>query len=138
LRSGRLKGIDDLAGRDPRSNAVDRPKQNSTFGVDNEDGWAGYAAALVRIEDSPIPHHPAIGVAQNPKRQVELAAQRFGPARLVDGDRDQIGARGADLGVMIPIIRQLADTERSPEAAIEEHDEPAASGKGRQARWDPG
>jgi len=59
---------------------------------------------------------------------MQLSAQFLRLARLVHGDRDELRAGRAKRFVMVPVIRQLAETERSPVTAIEEDDEAAGSG----------
>lgn len=80
------------------------------------------------VENIPLLHGEAIGVTQNRERESKLAAKAFRLLGAIDGDCDDIGSGGANLIVVIAIVRQLAEAKWSPVPAIkEEHDGPAGS-----------
>ena len=87
--------------------------------IDDEYCRLGNATLLLGIIDAPIFDHLPFGIAQNRKRQPEFAPHSFGFDRWIDGYGHHIGPGRADFCVMIAVIRQLAETEWSPGAAIE-------------------
>jgi hypothetical protein len=57
--------------------------------------------------------------------------------RLIDRDCDEVRAGGTDLRIDVAVFRQLAETERSPLAAVKHHHDPARRSQRREAPWRP-
>jgi hypothetical protein len=112
------------------SHAVDRGETHAPLAVEHERGRHGDAPLLERVEQIPVAHHLPLDVAPNWEGHAQRPPQMLGALRLIHrqgGDaisRPQKGVR------TVAIIRQLADAEGSPVAAVENQD---ARSQGRQA-----
>ena len=104
--------------------------------VDDEDGRLSNAASLGGVVEIPGLDDSAFGVAQHWKRQREVKTQGFGLGGWVYRDSRYVCAGGLDLRVMVAVVRQLAEAESSPVAAIEEEDQGALGEQCRQVPRD--
>lgn len=105
------------------ANAVDRGEDHLAIRVDDEDRRPGDSAELTWIKDIPCLDEAAIGVAQDAKGQLKVAAETFRAFGAVDGDRDDVGSRRPNLFVVVAVVRQLTETKRSPVPAIEDQND---------------
>ena len=106
--------------RDPLHNRVHRSVTHDPVLINNEDRWLGDAAFLARIVDVPMPDDTPVRIAQNRKRQREVSAQGLRRFRCIYRDGYYARGRGPDFQVVLSVVRQLAEAERSPIAAIKE------------------
>jgi hypothetical protein len=104
-------------------------------GVDNEDGWLGDPAFHSWIVNAPVLNDSTFCIAQNWKRQREICTQGFRFGGCIHRNSYDARARGLDFQVVLPIVRQLAEAESSPIAAIEEQDQTTVRDQLRQAAW---
>jgi hypothetical protein len=127
---------DDVGGRDALVDAIDGREEHLATRGDHEDRRLRDAPVLARVENIPLSDDASIGVTQDGERELELAAKTFRLVGAVDGDCDDFGSGGANLIVAIAILRQLAETERSPAPAIkDEHDRPGSNERRQPARY---
>ena len=113
-------------------NCVHRSKTYHPAGVKNEDGWLGDAAFLAGVVDAPLPNHATVGIAQDRKRQREVNPQRLRFVRSIHRHGHYACARRPDFQVVLSVVRQLAEAESSPIAAIEEQHQAAVRDQLRQ------
>src|SRR5487761_233515 len=105
-----------------RGRHVDRAVAHDAAAIDNENRRAGYPAFLFRVVNIPLLHDEAFPVRQNWKWEAQFAAHGFGFFRRVDRDSGDVCTRSANFIVMVAIVRQLAEAERSPMPAKEDED----------------
>src|ERR1035441_5242732 len=101
-------------------------------GVNNEDGWLGDAAFLAGVVDAPVPNDATFRIAQNRKRQREVNPQALLFVGCIHRDGHYARARRPDFQVVLSVVRQLAEAERSPITAIEEQHRAAVRDQLRQ------
>ena len=94
-------------------------KRTTSIASDHEHRRFSDAASLPRIINVPLFHEATFGIAQNWKWEPQFVPQRLGPLRRIDGNGCNLRPSGADLFVVVAVIRQLAKAERSPISAIE-------------------
>lgn len=70
------------------------------------------------IVNVPIADDAALGIAQDRKGQIELAAHPFRFLLWIYGNSEDACSRRTNGVVVLTIIRQLAEAERSPVATI--------------------
>ena len=88
--------------------------------IDDENARLRNAAPLLGVVNIPFTNDSVLRVAQNRERQLQLPAKRFRALRRVDGNSDDLSAKRLNPVVIVTVVRQLAETERSPVAAIED------------------
>ncbi len=118
--SGRLQQANDLGRRDPPHNRVHRSVTHDPVLIDNEDCRLSDTAFLACIADIPILDDAPLRIAQNRKRQRKLSTHALGRCRRIYRDGYYACGRRPDFRVVVSVVRQLAEAERSPIAAIEE------------------
>ena len=69
-----------------------------------------------------LPQNPVQGRTVSEKFDAEFLPDRFAARRVIDRDGDQLRTRRAKVFKMLRIVRQLAEAERSPMSAVENHD----------------
>src|SRR5512146_67865 len=74
-------------------------------------------------------------IAKNRKRQRQLSPQRLRFIGCIDRNSYYARARRTDFRVVLSVIRQLAEAERSPIAAIEEQHQAPVRNHFRQLPW---
>ncbi len=102
-----------------RGHAVNLGVAHHAIASDHEYSRLGDAALLPRIINVPLFYEAAFGIAQNWKREPQFAPQGLGSLRRINGNGREVRPGGADLFVVVAVIRQLAKAERSPVSAIE-------------------
>ena len=75
--------------------------------------------------DAPVPNDATFRIAQNRKRQRELTPQGLRFVGRIHRDSHYARARRPDFQVVLSVVRQLAEAERSPITAIEEYHQAA-------------
>jgi hypothetical protein len=113
-------------------NRVHRSVTYHLAGVNNEDGWLGDAAFLAGVVDAPVPNDATFSIAQNRKRQREVNPQGLRFVGCIHRDSHYARARRPDFQVVLSVVRQLAEAERSPITAIEEQHQAAVRDQLRQ------
>lgn len=106
-RSG-TQNAEDLRCRHARGDVIYFRVANGAITIDDEDGRLGDAAILPRVVDIPILNDAPLGVAQNRKREPQLAPQCFRFRGRIDGYGRDTGPRRVDFCVVVAVIRQLA------------------------------
>ena len=118
--SSTAENANDFARRNPCRDVIYFGILDGPIAIDDEYYRLGNATLLLGIINTPILDHPPLGIAQNGKGQPQLAADCFGFDWRIDAHGHNVGPGRADFLVMIAVIRQLAKTEWSPIAAIED------------------
>jgi len=90
--------------------------------TDDKKGRVGDSSFLARIVDIPGLDDASPRIAQDRKWQGQLLPQCFGSVGSIDGGGDSGSTGRADFVEMLAVIRQLANAERSPTAAVKEQD----------------
>jgi len=72
------------------------------------------------VVDAPVPNDATFGIAQNRKWQREVNPQGLRFVGSVHRDSHYARARRPDFQVVLSVVRQLTEAERSPISAIEE------------------
>jgi hypothetical protein len=116
----RLQKSDDFWRNYAARYAVHRCVANSAVGTDDEHGRFCNTAPLAGVVDVPFPNHAACCIAQDHERQPQVPPHRFGGLRRINRHGGKISAGGPDFVIVVAVIRQLAEAEGSPVAAIEE------------------
>ncbi len=120
---------------DSAADVLEASVTNFAIAIDYERRGKRNSAFLRPVEQAPALDHFTARIAQNRKGKLELAGDRFGTGAIIDRERDDFGAGIAQLRVTVSIIRQLAEAERSPMAAVEDQYDQSASGQlGQPAR----
>lgn len=123
IPSGRLQHADDFRSWHARGNGIHRAVAHCAIAVNDKDCRFGNPTLVPRIIDIPLLYHAPFCITQNRKRQVQLKAQLFRFFRRIHRNGHDTGPGGVEFMIMPAVIRQLAETERSPMSAIEEqHD----------------
>ncbi len=99
---------------------VDGSKADGSVGRKDEDSWFGDASFFTGIVDVPLAYHVTLGVRQDWKGKIQVAAHGLGLIRRIHRNGHHIRAGGAEGWIEIAIFHQLAETEGSPVPAIEE------------------
>lgn len=128
----------DLRSRDARSNFIHRNAADHAPGIQNEHRRFRDAAFFARVVDAPLAHHLPLRVAQNCKRQSQPIAHRLRFFRGVHRNGDQLCARRANRRILLAIVRQLAEAERSPVATIKKQHQRTRRAKFRESPRRPG
>jgi hypothetical protein len=81
----------------------------------------------------PFPDDAACRVAQDHERQPQVPAHRLGRLGRIDRHRHDISAGGPDFAIAVAVVRQLAEAEGSPMAAVEQEYQRASGDERRQA-----
>jgi hypothetical protein len=121
-RNGAQKA-ENLRCRHARDDVIYFRVAHGAIAVDDEDGRLRDAALLPRVVDIPLLNDAPFGVAQNRKREPQLAPHCFRFRGRIDGYGRDAGPGRGDFCVVVAVIRQLAEAKRSPIAAIEEQHE---------------
>jgi len=114
--------VDDFQGRHAGRNAADNDASYSAVRTDDKDRRFRDTTPLARIVDIPLPDQAPLCVTQDRKWQRELFPQDFRLFRRIRGNGDEFSTGRANFIVVVAVIRQLANTKRSPATAIEEQD----------------
>jgi hypothetical protein len=109
-----------LRSRHPDGDSVDCRITYSAVMRDKKDRGFGDTASLAWVQDAPSPDKPPFCVAKNWKRQVELPPDGFGFCRFIDRDGRYACAGSVESVVIIAVLRQLAEAERSSVATVEQ------------------
>jgi len=128
----------DLRSRHPRRNFIHRNAANYAPGIQNEHRGLRDAALFARIVDAPLAHHRPLRITQNRERQSQLVAHSLRFFRRVHGNGDQLCARRANRRILLAIVRQLAEAERSPVATIKKQHQRTRRAKFRELPRRPG
>ncbi len=131
--SHRADELEHVIGMDAMMDLFYRDHLQAQIAINYKDRRHRDSAFLPGIEHAPTRDHLALGVRQDLKRQRQLASNRGGAIRRVDGHRHHLRAGGTEGGIERGIVRQLAKAEWSPMAAVKHGDKHAASGQFMQA-----
>lgn len=115
-----LKPGSDFLDRDPLHNRIHRGVTHDPVLINNENRWLCNSTLLAWIVDVPKLNNAPFCIAQNRKRQKEVGTHGLRLCRRIYRDRCYIRGQGPDLRIVIPVIRQLTEAERSPTAAIKQ------------------
>lgn len=128
----RLRELQDLIDGGSLEHVIDRRESHPQIAVEDESRRHRDPAGFVRIEDAVCPHHFSRRVAKNRKLETHFRAHRSGPVAHIDRQHRDLGACVLEELVSLRIIRQLAEAERSPMAAVEDEYQRAGSCQFRQ------
>jgi hypothetical protein len=114
------ENANDFARWNPRRDVIYFGMLDGPIAIDDEHYRLGNAALFLGIINTPFLNHPPFCIAQNRKGELQLAPHCFGFDWRIDAHGHNVGPGRAYFLVMIAVIRQLAKTEWSPIAAIED------------------
>lgn len=106
--------------RNAHGYGVHRNVAHGKVAANDENCGFGDPSLFAPVIDIPVLNDASFRIAQNGEWQTELATQGFGSFRRIHRDAGKGRAGRTDFLVMLAIIRQLAEAERSPRAAIED------------------
>src|SRR5487761_414430 len=112
-----------------RRSLVDGVKSHAALAVDYEDGGFSNPSHFPFVQDSPRRDQSPFGVTKDREWQAQIKPHIFGFSRLIDRDCGHVNSGEPDVLVLVAILRQLAETERSPMAAIKNEYARAARGQ---------
>jgi hypothetical protein len=101
-----------------RSHRVDSSVAYPSVRLNDKDRGLGDAAPLLRVVEIPLANDAPLRIAQNRERQTQPASQGLRLFKRIYGDGHNARPGCADSLVMVAIVRQLAEAEGSPVAAI--------------------
>jgi hypothetical protein len=108
--------------RDAHHRVFDAGEADLARAIDEKRRGNRDAAFFSSVQHAPFYNGRASAVRQQREWNREVVAQARRAVRRIDGDRDDLGAGGAEVIVTFCIVRQLAEAERSPMSTIEQHD----------------
>jgi hypothetical protein len=111
-----------IVGRGAPHHAVDGAKQHAPLAVNRERSRHSDAPFFVSVQQIPLAHHLPFHVAPNWKAHAQRLPQMLSALRLIHRQSDDAISRTQKCVRSVAIIRQLADAERSPLAAVENQD----------------
>ena len=124
-----LKHLDDFRGWHSRSNTVNRRESYRAIPIDDENGRLRDAAFLASIINIPLLDHAPLRVGKDRKRQLKFSPDCFRFLGWINRNCDEVGTGRANFAIVLPVLRQLAKTKRSPMPSIKQDNKRAAGGE---------
>jgi hypothetical protein len=121
--AGGLKNAQDVGSGDTCDGGINGSVEDCSIATEDEDGRYGDPTLFAGIVDAPLLDHAFAGVAENREGQAKVVAQGCRLGGRIDGNGNYVRAGRADFIVVCGIVRQLAEAEGSPIAAVKEEDE---------------
>ncbi len=128
----RPEKLKQIGGADAGGNPFDHDQSDAAIASEQNNCGDRYPTSFFGVQETPSTDHFLLRIAQNWKRQFVLASYPIRLLRGIHGQRGNVNTEAAEVIGKVTEFRQLAETKRSPVAAIEDEQKCAIAQQGRK------